>query len=237
LNFAEPFIERAICEILYTGTLTYHEKRLILCKKLTEEKPELNNWTIDIPTIQLYNKNKEENSTKIFKVFSRGSFFLFKNPEQYDDFIVLADYLMTKTIQTIEINNLIRMGIRIFFAYGVKENTDQLKNLLITKLFNRKNIEKFDSNIKDITSIVEFGKDNYNYNIRICPISPKEIEGKALYKGEEYYIPEEDINPSLLVDLDMSKKNCSSKEVKLALKDSKINVQGILNNIFSLLKE
>lgn len=236
LIFKKPFIERAICEIRYPGTLTYHERRLTLCREIMEKKRELPQWSLNIPTIQLRDQKEEGNSNRIFTISSKGSLLLFRNPGEYENFTSLADYLMTKTIEVLEIDNLIRIGIRIFYFSEINESFEQLKNLLVLKLFNRKIIENFNGHIKDLASVIEFKKDEYNFNVRIGPISSEEIKGEV-YKGEKYYIPEEKINPSLLVDIDYFKGKCSSKIIRSTLKDSKTDIIYILNNILSLLKE
>jgi len=236
LDFAECFIERAICEIRYPATLTYHQKRLVLCKKLMERKPELLYWTLNVPTIQLRDKSQEEKPTKLFSVSSKGSSLLFRNPGVYDNFTALADYLMSKTTEVLEIDNLTRIGIRIFYFTEVKETFDQLKNLLVTRLLNRKSVERLGGSIKDLAFIIELEKDKYNFNIRLGPLSPEEIKGEV-YKGEKYYVPKEKINPSLLVDVDYFRRNCPSKEMRSILKNSKSNIEEILNKILSLLKE
>lgn len=238
MDFAVPFIERAICEIRYPATLTYHQKRLLLCQELIEKKPELAHWTLDLPTINLRDKAREGDSNKIFSVSSKGSSLLFRNPGVHDNFTALAGYLLIKTTQVLEIENLTRLGVRIIYfnECELKESFDQLKDLLVTRLFNREGIERFGGSIKDIASVVEFEKNKYNFNVRVGPLSPEEIEGKV-YKGEKYYVPKEKINPSLLVDVDCSRKNCSSSEIRPALKKSKSNIQEVLNNILSLLKE
>lgn len=236
MEFTEPFIERAICEIRYPATLTYHQKRLTLCKELMEKKPELLHWTLNVPTIQLRDGSKEESSNKIFTVSSKGSFLLFRNPGPYDNFQALADYLMIKATQALEIDNLTRIGIRIFYFTEVKESFDQLRDILLTRLSNRKGVERFGGSIKDLAFIIEFEKNKYNFNVRIGPLSPEEIEGKV-YKGEKYYISKEQINPSLLVDVDYFRRNCSSEEIRVVLKNSKSNTREVLNSILSLLKE
>lgn len=236
MNFAEPFIERGICEIRYPGTLIYHEKRLALCKELMEKKPELLHWSLNVPSIQLRDKDKEENSDKIFTISSKRSSLIFRNPGVYDNFIALAGYLMAKTTQALEIGTLARMGIRIFYFTETKETFDQLKNLLITRLLNGKSVERLGGSIKDIAFIIELEKDKYNFNIRLGPLSPEEIKGEA-YKGEKYYVSKEKINPSFLVDIDFFRKNCSSKEIRIILKNSKTYTQEMLNSILSQLKE
>jgi len=236
LNFAEPFIERAICEIRYPATLTYHQKRLVLCKELMERKPELLHWTLNVSTIQLRDKSQEEKSTKLFSVSSKGSSLLFRNPGVYDNFTALADYLMSKTTEVLEIDNLTRIGIRIFYFTEVKETFDQLKNLLITRLLNRKSVERLGGSIKDLAFIIELEKDKYSFNIRFGPLSPEEIKGEV-YKGEKYYVSKEKINPSFLVDIDFFRKNYSSKEIRKILRNSKTYIQEMLNNILSQLKE
>ena len=236
MNFEETFIERAVCEIRYLATLTYHEKRITLCKQILEKKPELLYWTMNVPSIELRDKDKEEDSNKILSISSKGSRLIFRNPGVYDNFIALADYLMTKTVQELEIDNLTRIGIRIFYFTGVKEGFEQLKNLLVTKLFNRKGIERFGGSIKDVASIIELEKDKYNFNVRIGPLSIEEIEGKV-YKGEKYYVSKEKINPSLLVDVDYFRKNCPSREIRATLKNSRSNTREVSDKILSLLKE
>ena len=143
---------------------------------------------------------------------------------------------MTKTIEVLEIDNLIRIGIRIFYFSEINETFEQLKNVLITKLFNRKSIDSFGGSIKDVASIIEFKNDEYDFNVRIGPLSSEEIKGE-IYKGEKYYVLKEKINPSLLVDIDYFKKNCSSKRIRSTLKDSKTDITYILNNILSIFKE
>lgn len=236
LNLKKPFIERAICEIRYSGTLTYHERRLTLCKEIMEKKREFPQWSLNTPTIQLRDQKEKENSNRIFTISSKGSLLLFRNPGEYENFTSLADYLMTKTIEVLEIDNLIRIGIRIFYFSEINETFEQLKNALITKLFNRKSIESFSGSIKDVASIIEFKNDEYDFNVRIGPLSSEEIKGE-IYKGEKYYVLKEKINPSLLVDIDYFKKNCSSKRIRSILKDSKTDITYILNNILSMFKE
>ena len=236
MNFGKTFIERAICEMRYLATLTYHEKRISLCKEISEKKPQLLHWTMNIPVVELRDKDKEEDSSKIFSISSKWSRLIFRNPGVYDNFIALADYLMTKTVQELEIDNLTRIGIRIFYFTEVKEGFEQLKDLLVTKLFHRNAIEKFGGSIKDVASIIEFERDNYNFNVTIGPLSIEEIEGKV-YKGEKYYVSKEKVNPSLLVDVDYFRKNCPSREIRAILKNSKSNTRQVSDNILSLLKE
>jgi len=201
-----------------------------------EKKREFPQWSLNTPTIQLRDQKEEKNSNRIFTISSKGSLLLFRNPGEYENFTSLADYLMTKTIEVLEIDNLIRIGIRIFYFSEINETFEQLKNVLITKLFNRKSIESFNGSIKDVASIIEFKNDEYDFNVRIGPLSSEEIKGE-IYKGEKYYILKEKINPSLLVDIDYFKKNCSSKRIRSILKDSKTDITYILNNILSIFKE
>lgn len=236
MNFKNPFIERAICEIRYPGTLTYHERRLTLCREIMEKKQELHQWSLNVPTIQLRDKMKEEYSNRLFSISSKGSLLLFRNPGEYENFIALADYLMTRTTEILEIDNLTRIGIRIYYFSESDETFERLNNVLTTKLFNRKSIECFNGSIKDVASILEFKHDKYDFNVRIGPISSEEIKGEV-YKGEKYHIPEEKINPSLLVDIDYFKVKCSSEKIRSTLKDSKTDIIYMLNNILSLLKE
>ena len=73
LNLKEAFIERAICEIRYLGTLTYHERRLTLCKEIMEKKRELPQWSLNTPTIQIRDQKEEKNSNRIFTISSKRS--------------------------------------------------------------------------------------------------------------------------------------------------------------------
>jgi len=237
LNFGEAFIERAICEIRYSGTLAYYEKRVSLCRALMQKKPEFRHWTVDAPLIQLHDEIKDEDRRRIFTITSHSSSLIFRNPGVYQNFQVLAEYLMRTTVQALEISRLARVGVRIFYFVGVKEEFRQLRDLLLGKILNVENIKRFIGArvTKDFSLLLDSRKGKYDLNMTIGPVSIEEITKQV--KGQKYFVPAKERRASLLMDLDLFKKDCSSGEMAPILNKARSETNQVVNDVLGLVKE
>lgn len=236
MKFENPYIERAICEIHYPPTLAYHDNRVGLCRALMTRKPEFQHWTLNIPQIQLRDDADEKTSSKIFLITSKGSSFLFKAPGVYDNFKALADYLMSETIDEFNIEVLNKFSIRVSYFYEVVEGRfEQLRDLVITQLLSEK-IETVSGNLQDVASVLEFEKGGYYFNVKIGPLSPEEITGDVT-TDREYFVLKDEVSSTLLVDVDISKEACSTREVRNALQESKVSSKEISRKVIAILEE
>ncbi|MCD6429077.1 hypothetical protein J7L09_00065 [bacterium] len=223
-----PTIERAVCEILYPGTLVYHEKRATLCKKFIDKLP---HWFLNISILELYDQSKPEEAEKIFQIGSKRAFLLYKNPGVYDNFIALASDLICKSIDELEIETIQRLGIRTFYFIETDISFIELKDILIERLFNKENTNRI-GNINDLSWVSVILEKEYNLRISVGPLSPEEIK-----KG--YYLKKEEVNPTLLIDVDCFRKDLSIKsvkEIKEALRFSKEKGNEVVDNICSILR-
>lgn len=238
LDFRELFIERVVCEIRYAATLDYFEKRVALCRQIIQKKSELRIWDLGTSQIQLRDENTEPDSKRIFSVnFNRCS-LIFRNPGPYENFQALSDYLMAQVMRELKVDTLVRVGIRVFYFVPVAQNLTELKDFLMSRFFSKELSQKFGQPgaVKHYEFILEFGKGKYDFGVRVGVLSPEEIEG-TVYKGEKFYVRKKERSASILIDVDLYKKGCSSREVTGILKEAKIGTMDVAKGILSLAEE
>ena len=238
LDFQEPFIERVICEIRYAATLDYFEKRIALCKQIIQQKSELGIWDLGAPQIQLRDENTEADSNRIFSVTLNKSSLIFRNPGPYENFQALSNYLMAQVMRELKVDTLLRVGIRVFYFVPVAESLTELKDFLMSRFFSKELPKKLSQpgTVKEYTFMLEFEKGKYDFGVRVGVLSPEEVEG-TVYKGEKFYVPKEERSASILIDVDLSKKGCSSREVTGILKEAKVATLDVAKGILSLTEE
>ena len=238
LDFREPFIERVICEIRYAATLDYFEKRIALCKQIIQQKSELGIWDLGAPQIQLRDENTEADSNRIFSVTLNKSSLIFRNPGPYENFQALSNYLMAQVMRELKVDTLVRVGIRVFYFVPVVESFTELKDFLMPRLFSKELSQKFGQPglPKRYEFLLEFERGKYDFSVRAGVLSPEEIEGNG-YRGEKFYAPTRKKNASILIDVDLCKKDCSSREVTGILKEAKIATMDVAKGILSLAEE
>lgn len=238
LDFREPFIERAICEIRYVSTLDYFEKRIALCKQIIQKKPELGIWDLGTSRIQLRDESAEPDSKRIFSVTSNQCSLVFRNPGAYENFQALSDYLMVQVMRELKVDTLLRVGIRVFYFVPVAESFAELKDFLVSRFFSKEFPQKFGQpgSVKRYEFLLEFEKGKYDSSVRVGVLSPEEIEG-TIHKGERFYAPKKEKNASILIDVDLYQKGCSSGEVTRTLKEAKVATLDVAKGILSLAEE
>jgi|GEM_PF-4666413 len=229
MKFKAPFIKQAICEIRFNPILSYHQKRFEICEKFKEKLPY---WWFDIARIDMYEQKEKEASQRLFTMTCRGASLLFKDVGPYDNFKALSSYLLENVTSGMEINDIIRLGARFFYLSEYENSFNNLKDLLVSKLYMNEFIKnlKIQEKLSDLAYVLDFTQNNTKFHLALGPVSRKEIE-------ERFGGKEKTIDVALIIDLDCFLENVSSTIIKSFLRTSFTDSQAILEKILNILKE
>jgi hypothetical protein len=229
MKFKEPFIKQIIWEIRFEPILNYHQKRIEICEKFREK---LSYWSLDIKKIDMHDQPEKRESQRVFSFLNRAASLVIKDIEDYDNFKSLSILLLENIISGLEIKNIIRFGIRFFYYIESENSFEQLRNLMIKKLYNNEFIRdlEIEKQVLDLGYVIDFNKQNTKFHMTLGPISKKEIE-------ERFDIKEPRIlEAALLFDLDCFLENSDSSIIKDFINTSYKSSRDILEKIVNYLQ-
>jgi hypothetical protein len=230
MKFERTFIKQAICEIRFNPILNYHQNRIEICNKFYNKLP---HWWLDITRIDMYDKLKKEESQRIFTLTSRGASLTFKDVGHYDNFKSLSVYLLENVTSDLEIKQITRFGVRLYYLVEYKNSFKKLRDLMAEKIYKSEFIKDFETEkeITDIGCAIDFNQKDIKFHIVSGPVSKKEIEKRFGRKEKEIS------KAAILFDLDCYMENTSSAIIKKFLKSSYENSQIILEKMINYLRE
>ena len=121
--------KRAACEIRFSPTLVYYEKKTIIWKRFANYFPD---WSVSYTGFRMENKDKEMK----FAATSRNAVFVCENLSTFSNFTDLGHRLLRDYTKNLEVTSLGRIGVRVFYLCEAEGSFEDLNNLMIRKLFS-----------------------------------------------------------------------------------------------------
>lgn len=221
MNRLNLIIKKAVCEIRFSPTLVYFDKKTVVWSKFSKHFPD---WNVSYAGLELSNKQKEMR----FKATSRDTVFVRENLSVFSNFTDLGHRLLRDYTKELEITSINRIGVRIFYLYEVNGNFEDLNNLMIKKLFS---FLPAKTKSTDMAYVLNFDQEDYHFHVALGPVTEKESKERLdMDKGKFPKL-------SVLFDIDIFKEQFSPKFIDVFLqescKKSKDIVQKFSDKIFS----
>jgi len=196
--------KRAACEIRFSSTPIYYEKKTSVWKKFSQHFP---HWNVSYVELELSNKQKEMG----FKATSRNAVFVCDNLPTLSNFTDLGHRLLRDYTKELGITSLNRIGVRIFYLCGAKGSFEDLNKLMLDKMFS---FLPAKSKPTDMAYVLNFDQGDYHFHVALGPVTDE--ESKRRLDMEEGTFPE----LSVFFDVDIFQNNLSCDGIETFLKKS-----------------
>ena len=217
-------MEEIICEIRFPSVLSFFDRKIKMGEKFREKLP---HWELDPFYIKLFSKIEKGKNTqekkispkKILIIESKRASLTYHIENIFQNFKADAIYFFPEIIKFLEIEKLIRMGLRIRYLFPLKKgNFEELKDLLFKRLYQKIPLE----NITDIAYIINFKEDDYSFHVELGPLRQREIKDRFPFEGS---LP----NVSMLIDIDCFQLDLDGKNVNID--ESFHHIENVKNKI------
>ena len=196
--------KRATCEIRFSPTPVYYEKKTVVWKKFGEHFPD---WNVSYVELELSNKQKEMR----FKATSRNAVFICDNLSTLSNFTDLGHRLLRDYTKELEITSLERIGVRVFYLCEAQGSFEDLNKLMISKLFT---FVPTKAKPTDMAYVLNFDQGDYHFHVAVGPVTDE--ESKERLKMKEGTFPK----LSVFFDVDTFQNEFSSDGIETFLQNS-----------------
>ena len=230
VDFDRPILERAICEIRYEPTLSFHARNIgRICEPFVADMP---HWGISLAELNLADHSDRRKAH--IQLIVRNASFWFRNrfPGLYDNFRAKAGKYARKWLQELQILNLTRVGVRVYYVVPVERSFEDVRNIFFKAFCKENLISHLNVQLSDLTVAFVFSSDTEQCNYTVSVLKPDEFPG-----GEPP--PDGEVLPkktSLFVDIDRYVKDQDFRRLSRILDDAKKSVEKTLYSTIEFMK-
>jgi len=229
-DFDRTIIERAICEIRYTPTLSYHTKNVSsICESFAAELP---HWSITMSQLNLMDHREKNKAHK--EILATNAKFWFRNrfPGVYDNFKAKAKKYSKRWLRELDIPNLTRIGVRVYYIIPARESFEDLRND-VYRAFGKEDLASYFSvQLSNFLVRFQFSSKKAKYNYMLSVLKPDEFpKNEPLPEGEN--LPK---TSSVLLDIDRYVENHQLKELSFILDEAQQDIESMRDYSIKLMK-